>query len=129
MLGLSIKEKLLALKDIAGDQKEKIILLRNQKSQLEKQVDKMNDDLEIEKQYIHTIQMDLGQKIKKLKSDIKTSEEVRKALNAENAENLDKNQSLIKKNEELVILVQKEEQMLNMKEEEVENIDKKTMIY
>ena len=69
--------------------------------------------------------MDLGQKIKKLKSDIKTSEEVRKAFNAENAENLDKNQSLIKKNEELVILVQKEEQMLNMKEEEVENIDKK----
>ena len=66
--------------------------------------------------------MDLGQKIKKLKSDIKTSEEGRKALNADNTENVDNNQCLIKKNEELIILIQKKEQTLNMKEQEVKNI-------
>ena len=63
--------------------------------------------------------MDLGKKIKKLKS------EGRKALNAYNAANVDNNQSLINKNEELIILVQKKEQTLNIKEEEVETINNK----
>ena len=122
--GKKHKEKLLALKEIADEQKEKIILLRNQKSQLEKQVDKVNDDLEMEKQFILTIQKDSRQKINTLKNELKASEEAKKVLETEKAENIDKYESFIKKNDDLRRVVEKNECDLKMNEEKMEEDSK-----
>ena len=89
------KEKLLAIKDIAEEQKGKIISLRNQKSKLEKHLDKMTDDLEMERKYVHTIQLDSVQKINKLKNELKASEESRKVLKKEKDESMDESKAKI----------------------------------
>ena len=123
--GTKHREKLLAIKQIAEDQKEKIRLLRNQKSSLENDIDKLTDDLEMEQKYVHTIQMDSSQKINKLKNELKACEEANKVLGKEKAENLDRNKSLSKKNDELISFVEKNEQALKVKEEEVEIYSKK----
>ena len=99
--GKKHREKVLALKEIAEEQKEKIYALRNQKLRLENEVDKLKDDLEMEKQYVYTIQKDFSNKNSKIKDDLKASEESKKALKKENSESLDTIQSLTKKNKEL----------------------------
>ena len=119
------REKVLALKDIAEEQKEKIYVLRKQKSQLENQVDKLKDDLEMEKQYVYTIQKDFSKKNSKTKDDLKASEESQKALAKENSDYLEILQSLKKKYEDLESLIEKKEQAMKVKEEEYVNISKK----
>ena len=91
--GYKHREKLLAIKDIDEDQKEKIRLLRNQKSQLENRIDKLTDDLEMEQKYV---QKDSAKKINKLKKYLKTTEELKK--NSEREKALNSNESVLKNN-------------------------------
>ena len=91
--GTKHREKLLAIKQIAEDQKEKIRLLRNQKSSLENDIDKLTDDLEMEQKYV---QKDSAKKINKLKKYLKTTEELKK--NSEREKALNSNESVLKNN-------------------------------
>ena len=118
------REKLLAIKDIAEDQKEKIRLLRNQKSQLENRIDKLTDELEMEQKYVQTIQKDSANKIKKLKDELKAAEELKKSEEREKAVN--NNESVLKNNiTELNNFVEKQQLELGIKEEQIKELSGK----
>ena len=87
--------ELVAVKEIAEGQKDKIALLREQKSSFQHQVDKLVDDLEIEKKLVYTVQMESIKRINKMKDELKTVKEAKKVLEVESIGNI--NDSLINK--------------------------------
>ena len=117
------REKLVAVKEIAEGQKDKIALLREQKSSLQHQADKLVDDLEIEKKLVYTVQMESIKRINKMKDELKTVKEAKKVLEVGSIGNI--NDSLIKKIEELEFDADRQEKEFKVKEPKNEEIERK----
>ena len=115
--------ELVAVKEIAEGQKDKIALLREQKSSLQHQVDKLVDDLEIEKKLVYTVQMESIKRINEMKDELKTVKEAKKVLEVESIGNT--NDSLIKKIEELEFVADRQEKEFKVKESKNEELERK----
>ena len=104
------KEKLISLKEVAENQKEKISLLRDQKSSLQYQVDQLQSDLEIEKDLVYKIQIEDLKRINKLKVEIDCLKDYKEC--EEKSENFKENGSMSKEIEDLkAILLTREKEI------------------
>ena len=115
------REKVLALKELAEEQKDKIRSLRNQKSHLESQVDKLESDLDMEKNFVSTIQRDSARKINKLKDDLKATEDLKRMHEKEKS----KYESSLKTNDELENHVKKQKLELCTNENTIKEMSNK----
>ena len=117
------KEKLISLKEVAENQKEKISLLRDQKSSLQYQVDQLQSDLEIEKDLAYKIQMEDLKRIKKLKVEIDCLKDYKEC--EEKSENFKENGSMSKEIEDLKAILLTREKELEDKESKNEELSNK----
>ena len=115
------KEKLKALKDVAEGQKEKIAVLREQKSSLQYQVDQLIDDLEIEKKFVYTVQIESAKRMNKIKDELQHTKEDKKLLVKDKDENCDIKIEMEKLND----LTDQRKKELKEKEFEIEELVKK----